>query len=90
MAQSRLAQEEPAARLLERAESRWALIRDALRNPDDWDDLDWQGEVAELGALYTLLGRVRPATLEEEERIGRLLREIREAAREFGFSPPPL
>lgn len=90
MAQPHLAQEEPATRLLERVESRWALIRDALRNPEDWDDLDWQGEVAELGALYTLLGRVRPSTPEEGERVARLLREIRESAQEFGFNPPPL
>ncbi|PZA07719.1 MULTISPECIES: hypothetical protein [unclassified Meiothermus] len=90
MVQPHLAQEEPATRLLERAENRWALIRDALRNPEDWDDLDWQGEVAELGALYTLLGRVRPSTPEERERWTRLLREIRESAQEFGFNPPPL
>jgi len=89
MAQAHLAQVESAARLLKRAGNRWAVIRDALYNPDDWDDQEWQSEVAELGSLYTLLGRIRPSTPRERERLERLLGEIRRAAQEFGFTPPP-
>ncbi|MCX7802268.1 MAG: hypothetical protein N2313_04520 [Meiothermus ruber] len=70
-------------------ESRWAVIRDALYNPDDWDDQEWLSEVSELTRVYDLLKAVRPNTAEERARLERLLGEIRRAAKEFGFTPPP-
>lgn len=89
MAQAHLAQEKSAARLLERAESRWAVIRDALYNPDDWDDQEWLSEVSELTRVYDLLKAAHPNTAEERARLERLLEEIRRAAQEFGFTSPP-
>lgn len=89
MAQPYLAQDQSAAQLLERAEARWGTIRGALYNPEEWEDQEWTSAVMDLGALYELLGRIQPSTSEEEARFRRLLTEIREAARTFGFNPPP-
>lgn len=78
--------------LLARAETRWAVIRDALYNPEEWDDQRWQSEVLELPVLYSLLKRIKPTTEEEKARLKRLYKEINQAAKEFGFrapKPPP-
>jgi|GEM_PF-2127957 len=87
MAQPPLATQEPQA-LLKRAEGYWSVIRDALLNPDDWDDQEWQSEVAELGHLYGLLARVRPTTPEERERLSRLVEDIRAVVSRYGLEPP--
>jgi hypothetical protein len=89
MAQPHLAQKPTPARPLERAENRWAVIRDALYNPDGWDDQDWLSEVSELTRVYDLLKAAQPNTPEERARLNRLLQEIRRAAKEFGFTAPP-
>ena len=76
--------------LLNRAEGYWSVIRDALLNPEDWDDQEWQSEVAELGHLYGLLARVRPPTPEERERLSRLVEDIRAVVSRYGLEPPEL
>jgi len=70
------------------AENLWSDIRDALLNPEDWDDQEWQSEVAELGHLYGLLARVRPTTPEERERLFRLVEDIRAVVSRYGLEPP--
>jgi len=76
--------------LLRRAESYWSVIRDALLNPDEWDDQEWLSEVSELGFVYSLVARVRPTTPEERERLFRLVEDIRAVVSRYGLEPPEL
>jgi len=87
MGQSPLAEEKSEA-LLRWAEEYWPVIKDALLNPEDWDDQEWQSEVAELGHLYGLLKRARPTTPEERERLSRLVEDIRAVVSRYGLNPP--
>jgi hypothetical protein len=87
MAQPPLAKEEPQA-LLSRAERYWSVIKDALLNPEEWDDQEWQSEVAELGHLYGLLRRARPTTPEEKARLSRLVEDITAVVSYYGLNPP--
>ncbi len=86
MAQPPLATDEPQA-LLSRAERYWSVIRDALLNPEDWDDQEWQSEVAELGHLYGLVARVRPSNPEEEARLQALRNDMEQVAAKVGLVP---
>jgi hypothetical protein len=76
--------------LLNWAEEYWPVVRDALLNPEDWDDQEWQSEVAELGHLYGLLKRARPTTPEGRERLSRLVEDIRAVVSRYGLEPPKL
>ena len=67
------------------AENLWSDIRDALLNPEDWDDQEWQSEVAEHSLLYDLVARVRPTTPEEK---ARLVEDIRAVVSRYGLEPP--
>ena len=71
--------------LLRRAEGYWSVIRDALLNLEDWNDQEWQSEVAELSLLYDLVARVRPTTPEEK---ARLVEDIRAVVSRYGLEPP--
>ncbi|AFV76351.1 hypothetical protein Theos_1315 [Thermus oshimai JL-2] len=72
------------------AEGLWSDIRDALLNPDDWDDQDWLSVVSELGFVYSLVAQVRPTTPEERERLFRLVEDIRAVVSRYGLEPPEL
>ena len=86
MAQPPLATDEPQA-LLSRAERYWSVIRDALLNPEEWDDQEWQSEVAEIILLYDLVARVRPSNPEEEARLQALRNDMEQVAAKVGLVP---
>lgn len=71
---------------LDLAEKYWSAIAEALYHPEEYDDDEWLSEVSELTRVYDLLNSVSPSTPEEGTRLERLLQEIRQASREFGFS----
>ncbi|KIQ55827.1 hypothetical protein SY28_00980 [Meiothermus taiwanensis] len=81
-----LATDEPQA-LLSRAERYWSVIRDALLNPEEWDDQEWQSEVAEIILLYDLVARVRPSNPEEEARLQALRNDMEQVAAKVGLVP---
>jgi hypothetical protein len=86
MAQPPLATDEPQA-LLSRAERYWSVIKDALLNPEEWDDQEWQSEVAEIILLYDLVARVRPSNPEEEARLQALRNDMEQVAAKVGLAP---
>jgi len=81
-----LAKEEPQA-LLSRAERYWSVIRDALLNPEEWDDQEWQSEVSEIILLYDLVARVHPSNPEEEARLQALRNDMEQVAAKVGLVP---
>ncbi|WP_241768710.1 hypothetical protein [Meiothermus taiwanensis] len=81
-----MATDEPQA-LLSRAERYWSVIRDALLNPEEWDDQEWQSEVAEIILLYDLVARVRPSNPEEEARLQALRNDMEQVAAKVGLVP---
>jgi hypothetical protein len=86
MAQPPLATDEPQA-LLSQAERYWSVIRDALLNPEEWDDHEWQSEVAEIILLYDLVARVHPSNPEEEARLQALRNDMEQVAAKVGLAP---
>jgi len=86
MAQPPLATDEPQA-LLSRAKRYWSVIRDALLNPEEWDDQEWQSEVAEIILLYDLVARVHPSNPEEEARLQALRNDMEQVAAKVGLAP---